>query len=106
MLAPEVREKHHGWVEVREVFKVSRVGNVAGCYVTEGHISRGSKIRLVRDGIVVNEGMSIDTLRRIKEDVKEVKMGFECGIKVANFDDIKKGDKLEAYIREEFKRTL
>ncbi len=106
MLAPEVREKHHGWVEVREVFKVSRVGNVAGCYVTEGHISRGSKVRLVRDGIVVNEGMSIDTLRRIKEDVKEVKMGFECGIKVANFDDIKKGDKLEAYIREEFKRTL
>jgi len=106
MLEPEVREKHHGWIDIREVFKVSKVGNVAGCYVTEGHVSRGSKIRLVRDGAVITEGLTIDTLRRIKEDVKEVKTNFECGIKLANYDDIKKGDKLQAYIREEFKRTL
>jgi translation initiation factor IF-2 len=106
MLEPEVREKHHGWIEIREVFKVSKVGNVAGCYVTEGHVSRGSKLRLVRDGAVVTEGLAIDTLRRIKEDVKEVKLGFECGLKIASYDDIKIGDKLEAYIREEFKRTL
>jgi translation initiation factor IF-2 len=106
MLAPEIREKHHGWIEIRQVFKVSKVGNIAGCYVTEGHISRGSKIRLVRDGNVITENLLVETLRRVKDDVKEVKMGLECGIKLANYDDIKIGDKLEAYIREEFKRTL
>ncbi len=106
MLAPEIREKHHGWIEIRQVFKVSKVGNIAGCYVTEGHISRGSKIRLVRDGNVITENLLVETLRRVKDDVKEVKQGLECGIKLANYDDIKIGDKLEAYIREEFKRTL
>jgi translation initiation factor IF-2 len=106
MLAPEIREKHHGWIEVRQVFKVSKIGNVAGCYVTEGHISRGSKMRLVRDGSVIVENLVIETLRRVKDDVKEVKQGFECGLKLANYDDIKVGDKLEGYIREEFKRTL
>ena len=106
MLEPEIREKHHGWVEIRQVFKVSRIGNIAGCYVTEGHIQRGSKIRLVRDGNIVAENLTIDTLRRVKEDVKEVKTGFECGIKLAGYDDIKVGDKLEAYVREEIKRVL
>ncbi len=106
MLEPEIREKHHGWVEVRQVFKVSRIGNIAGCYVTEGHVQRGSKMRLVRDDKVITEGVAIETLRRVKEDVKEVKTGFECGIKLAGYDDIKVGDKFEAYVREEIKRML
>ncbi|HTL28699.1 MAG TPA: EF-Tu/IF-2/RF-3 family GTPase, partial [Tepidisphaeraceae bacterium] len=106
MLTPEEREKLHGHAEVRQVFKVSRVGNIAGCMVTDGHIQRGSKIRLIRDGRVVTEDLSIETLRRIKDDVKEVKAGLECGIKLAGYDDIKVGDTLEAYIRETIQRTL
>jgi len=106
MLAPEVREKLHGHCEVRQVFKVSRLGNIAGCMVTDGHIQRGSKIRLIRDGKVITEGLSIETLKRLKDDVKEVKSGFECGIKLAGYDDIKVGDRFEAYIQEKFERTL
>jgi translation initiation factor IF-2 len=106
LLAPEIREKLHGHIEVRQVFKVSRLGNVAGCFVTDGHIQRGSKIRLTRGGTVITEDLSIETLRRIKEDVREVKAGFECGIKLANYDDIKVGDIMEAYIRETIQRTL
>jgi translation initiation factor IF-2 len=106
MLAPEEREKLHGHAEVRQVFRFSKVGNIAGCFITDGHISRGSKIRVIRDGKLVAEGLSIETLRRVKDDVKEVKSGFECGIKLANFDDIKPGDRLEGYIREMFERTL
>jgi translation initiation factor IF-2 len=106
LLEPEVREKLHGHVEVRQVFKVSRIGNIAGCFVTDGHVQRGSKIRLTRGGVVVTEDLTIDTLRRVKDDVKEVKAGLECGIKLANYDDIKVGDIFEAYIRETFQRTL
>ncbi len=106
LLEPETREKLHGHAEIRQVFKVSRVGNIAGCMVTDGHIQRGSKIRLSRGGIVITEDLSIETLRRLKDDVKEVKSGFECGIKLANYDDIKIGDIMEAYIRETFQRTL
>jgi translation initiation factor IF-2 len=106
MLAPEVREKLHGHVEVRQVFKVSRLGNIAGCFVTDGHIQRGSKIRLIRDGKIITEGLTIDTLKRVKDDVKEVKSGLECGIKLAGYDDIKVGDRFEAYIQEKFERTL
>jgi translation initiation factor IF-2 len=106
MLTPEEREKLHGHAEVRQVFKVSRIGNIAGCMVTDGHIQRGSKIRLIRGGVIITEDLSIDTLRRVKDDVKEVKSGFECGIKLANYDDIKIGDRFEAYIRETFERTL
>ena len=106
MLTPEVREKLHGHCEVRQVFKVSRLGNIAGCMVTDGHIQRGSKIRLIRDGKIVTEGLSIDTLKRVKDDVKEVKSGFECGIKLAGYDDVKVGDRYEAYIQEKFERTL
>ena len=72
----------------------------------DGHIQKGSKIRLIRDGKVITEDLQIETLRRAKEDVKEVRNGFECGIKLANYDDIKVGDKFEAYIRETFQRTL
>lgn len=106
MLAPEIREKLHGHVDVRQVFKVSKLGNIAGCMVTDGHIQRGSKIRLIRDGKVITENLSIETLRRVKDDVKEVKSGFECGIKLAGYDDIKIGDRFEAYIQEKFERTL
>ena len=106
MLSRKIREKLHGHAEVRQVFKVSRVGNIAGCFVTDGHIQRGSKIRLIRDGTVITEDLSIETLRRVKDDVKEVKAGLECGIKLAGYDDIKIGDILEAYIRETIQRTL
>jgi translation initiation factor IF-2 len=106
MLEPEIREKLHGHVEVRQVFKVSRLGNIAGCMCIDGHIQKGSKIRLIRDGKVITEDLAIETLRRGKEDVKEVRNGFECGIKLANYDDIKIGDRFEAYIRETFQRTL
>lgn len=106
MLEPEIREKLHGHAEIRQVFRVSRVGNVAGCMVTDGHIQRGSRIRLIRDGKVVVEDLAIESLRRVKDDVKEVKSGFECGIKLAGYDDIKVGDRLEAYVREKHERTL
>jgi len=106
MLEPEIREKLHGHAEIRQVFKVSRVGNIAGCMVTDGHIQRGSRIRLTRDGVVVTEDIAIESLRRGKDDVREVKAGFECGIKLAGYDDIKVGDVLEAYVREKIERTL
>jgi translation initiation factor IF-2 len=106
MLKPEVREKLHGHAEIRQVFKVSKVGNIGGCMVTDGHIQRGSRIRLIRDGTVITEDLSLESLRRVKDDAKEVKSGFECGIKIAGYDDIKVGDILEAYVREEFDRTL
>ncbi len=106
MLEPEIREKLHGHVEVRQVFKHSKVGTIAGCYVTDGHIQRGSKIRLSRNGVMLRDDMSIETLKRVKDDVKEVKSGMECGIKLAGFDDIKIGDVMEAYIKETIQRTL
>jgi translation initiation factor IF-2 len=106
MLSKEVREKIHGHAEIRQVFKVSRIGNIAGCMMTDGHIVRTDKIRLIRDGKVITDGLSIESLKRLKDDVKEVKSGFECGIKIAGYDDIKLGDRLEAYITEEFERTL
>ncbi len=106
MLEPEIREKLHGHAEVRKVFRHSKIGSIAGCYVTDGHIQRGSKVRLTRAGIVVTEDLSIETLKRVKDDVKEVKTGFECGIKLAGYDDVKEGDILEAYIKETIQRTL
>ena len=106
LLEPEVREKLHGHAEIRQVFKVSKIGNIAGCLVTDGHIQRGSKMRLIRDGRVITEDLAIETLRRLKDDVREVKAGLECGIKLAGYDDIKVGDRLEAYVRETFQRTL
>jgi len=106
LLEPEVREKLHGHAEIRKVYKVSRIGNVAGCFVTDGHIQRGSKIRLIRDGVIVTEDLSLESLKRLKDDVKEVKSGFECGIKINGYDDVKVGDILEAYVRETFQRTL
>ena len=106
MLEPEIREKLHGHAEIRQVFKFSKVGSIAGCMVIDGHIQRGSKIRLIRNGVIIVEDLNIETLKRVKDDVKEVKTGFECGIKVAGYDDIKVGDVFEAYIKETIQRTL
>ncbi|MBC7782251.1 MAG: translation initiation factor IF-2, partial [Burkholderiales bacterium] len=106
MLAPEIREKLHGHLEIRQVFKVSKIGSIAGCMVTDGHVQRGSKLRLSRDGKIITEDLTIETLKRLKDDVKEVKQGFECGLKITGYDDIKIGDRLEAYIRETIQRTL
>jgi translation initiation factor IF-2 len=103
MLDPEFEEKVIGQAEVRQTFKVSRIGTIAGSYVTEGKITRDSGIRLIRDGVVVFEG-EIDTLKRYKDDVREVSQGYECGITIKNFNDIKEGDIIEAFIMEEVER--
>ncbi len=100
MLDPEFEEKVIGQVEVREIFKVSRIGTIAGAYVTDGKVTRDAGIRLIRDGVVVFEG-EIDTLKRFKDDVKEVAQNYECGITIKNYNDIKEGDVIEAYVMEE-----
>jgi translation initiation factor IF-2 len=105
MLAPEQREVIVGAAEVREVFRISRVGTIAGCYVTEGTIDRKSKARVIRDGSVVYSG-ELASLKRFKDDVREVREGFECGIAIANFNDVKVGDVIECYKVEEVARTL
>mgnify|MGYP001182223107 CR=1 FL=1 len=104
MLDPEYAEKVIGQVEVRTTFKVSKVGTIAGSYVTEGKVTRDSSVRVIRDGIVIYEG-EIDSLKRYKDDVKEVAQGYECGITVKNFNDIKEGDIFEIYIMEEIKQS-
>lgn len=103
MLDPEFREKIIGQAEVRQTFKVSKVGTIAGSYVTDGKITRNSGIRLIRDGVVIFEGV-IDDLKRFKDDAKEVSQGYECGITIKNFNDVKEGDIIEAYIMEEVER--
>ena len=102
MLAPKFRENVIGTAEVRSVYKISNVGTVAGCYITNGKVSRNCEIRLVRDGIVICED-KIDSLRRFKDDVKEVAQGYECGIGLEKFADIKEGDIFEAFIMEEYR---
>lgn len=103
MLAPELVEVVTGQAEIRQVIKASKVGNIAGCYVTDGSIKRNCGIRLIRDGIVVYEG-KLASLRRFKDDVKEVNSGFECGLNIENFNDIKEGDIIEGFVMEEVKR--
>ncbi|WP_227395502.1 translation initiation factor IF-2 [Jeotgalibacillus aurantiacus] len=103
LLDPEYEEKVIGQAEVRQTFKVSKVGTIAGSYVTEGKITRDSGVRLIRDGIVVFEG-ELDTLKRFKDDAKEVAKGYECGITLKNYNDVKEGDIFEAFIMEEIKR--
>lgn len=105
MLAPTISEEVMATVEVRQIFKISKVGTIAGCHVKDGTLGRNNKVRLIRDGVVVFDGM-MDTLKRFKDDVKEVAQGFECGISLQNFNDIKVGDTLEAYKMVETKRTL
>jgi translation initiation factor IF-2 len=105
LLSPELKEQMMGVVDVREIFKVSKVGTIAGCYVTEGKIERNNPIRLVRDGVVIYDG-EIDALKRFKDDVKEVASGYECGISIQGYNDIKVGDQIESYKITEQKRTL
>ncbi len=105
MLAPKVEEVIVGNVEVRDVFKISKIGTVAGCYVTDGFIKRSNKVRIIRDGIVTYQG-EIGALKRFKDDVSEVKYNYECGLSIRNFNDLKVGDVIESYEERETKRTL
>ncbi|MDR1809596.1 MAG: translation initiation factor IF-2 [Prevotella sp.] len=105
MLSPEIKEEITANVEVREVFKISKVGSVAGCMVKDGKIKRTNKIRLVRDGIVIYSG-ELGSLKRFKDDVKEVQAGYECGLNINNYNDIKTGDIIEAFEEIEVKKTL
>ena len=103
MLDPVYAEKVIGQAEVRQTFKVSKIGTIAGSYVTDGKITRDSGVRLIRDGVVIFEG-EVDALKRFKDDTKEVSAGYECGITIKNFNDLKEGDVIEAYIMEEVER--
>lgn len=105
MLAPEEKEQITATAEVRETFKISKVGTIAGCMVKEGKLTRTAKVRVIRDGIVVYTGL-LGSLKRFKDDVKEVAAGYDCGINIENFNDIKVGDVIEAYTIVEIKRTL
>ena len=105
MLAPERKESVIGMVEVRQVFRISKVGTVAGCYVTEGLVKRGVQVRVLRENVVIHTG-DIDTLKRFKDDVREVKSGFECGMSLKNFQDLKEGDQFEVFEVLEVARTL
>lgn len=105
MLAPEKRENVIGLVEVRQVFRISKVGTVAGCMVLSGVVRRGAMVRVLRDNVVIHTG-ELDSLKRFKDDVREVKEGFECGLSLKNFNDIKEGDQLEVFEIQEVARTL
>lgn len=105
LLSPELKEKILATVEVREIFKVSKVGTIAGCYVTDGKVDRSNPVRIIRDGVVIYDG-NINALKRFKEDVKEVASGYECGISIQNYNDIKVGDIFESYKIFEEKRSL
>lgn len=105
MLSPDIEEVVVGTAEVREVFNISKIGTIAGCYVTSGYIRRNSMIRLIRDGIVIHEG-SLGSLKRFKDDVKEVKNNYECGLNINNFNNIEVGDIIEAYEEKEIARKL
>jgi translation initiation factor IF-2 len=109
-LKPRIEETHMGRAVVRETFKISRVGTIAGCYVVQGTIERSAKIRLIRDGVVIyppaDRTAGLDSLKRFKEDVREVREGFECGLKIAGYDDVKVGDGIVAYRVEQVQRTL
>jgi len=105
MLSPEMKEEVTGTVEIREVYKISKVGNIAGCMVMNGKIFRNSKIRIIRDGIVVHDG-ELSSLKRFKDDVKEVAKGYDCGLQVKNYNDISEGDSIEAYQEVAVKKKL
>jgi len=105
LLEPEYREVSQGRAEVRDIFKVPKIGTIAGCYVTDGKLARSSGVKLVREGVVVYDGR-IASLRRFKDDVKEVATGFECGIGIENYNDIRIGDVIESYVQEEIERKL
>ena len=103
MFAPVFKEVELGRIAVRNTFKVSGVGTIAGVYVQDGKVQRNAQVRVVRDGIVIHEG-KISSLKRFKDDAKEVAAGYECGIGIDRFNDIKEGDTIEAYVMEEVKQ--
>lgn len=103
MLDPKFEEKVIGNVEVRQTFKISNVGTIAGAYVLSGKVERNAGVRVIRENVVIHEG-KLATLKRFKDDVKEVTKGFECGIQIENYNDIKEGDIIEVYVMEEIKR--
>jgi len=105
MLAPERKEQVLGMVQVRQVFRISKIGTVAGCYVQEGLVKRNAQVRVLRDNVVIHTG-EIDSLKRFKDDVREVKAGFECGMSLKNFSDIKEGDQFEVFEVLEVARSL
>jgi len=105
LLSPEVKQKFTGYAEIRQVFSVSKLGKIAGCFVTEGVIKRGAKVRLLRDNVVIHEG-TLKTLKRFKDEVREVQKGYECGMAFDSYDDIKEGDVIEAFEIESTARTL
>ena len=104
MLAPEFEEVVTGEAEVREIFRVPRIGGIAGCYVLSGTITRGSKVRFLREGTIIWKG-AIQSLRRFKDDVREVNAGFECGIGLSDFQDLKQGDIIETFEEREIPRS-
>jgi translation initiation factor IF-2 len=106
LLAPELRQEVLGHAEVRKVFKISKVGAVAGCYVTDGIVQRDALIRVTRNDVVIENDRKLEQLKRVKDDVREVRAGMECGMKIVGYDDIKEGDILECYKNVEVKRTL
>ena len=97
LLKPEFEEAQLGTAEIREVFRVPRIGNVAGCIVRSGTITRNSRARLVRDGVVISENLTVESLRRFKDDATEVREGFECGLTLGSYNDIKVGDIIETF---------
>jgi translation initiation factor IF-2 len=105
LLSPEEREVMLGTAEVRQLFKVPRIGTVAGCMVTHGELQRRGKVRIIRDSVQIYEG-ELGSLKRFKDDVREVREGFECGLNIQNFNDLKIGDIIECYRVEEVARTL
>ena len=105
MLSPEEKEQITGTVEIRQVITVSKVGNIAGCMVTDGVVKRDSKVRVIRNNVVIHTG-ELSSLKRFKDDVKEVRMGFECGLMIKNFNEIMEGDQLECFDMIEVARTL
>jgi translation initiation factor IF-2 len=105
LLSAKIEENIVGTAEIRETFKISKVGTIAGCFVTDGKIFRSSKVRVIRDGVVVYTG-ELGSLKRFKDDVNEVAKGFECGLNIDRFNDIKVGDVVEAYEEVEVKQTL
>jgi len=105
MLEPTYSEKVIGSAEVRNTFQVPKIGTIAGCYVTDGKVERNAHVRLLRDGVVIYTG-KISSLKRFKDDAKEVLAGYECGIGIENYNDIKVGDTLEAFVMEEVAAVL
>ena len=105
MLTPERKESIIGLVEVRQVFKISKIGTVAGCFVQEGMVKRNAQVRVLRDSVVIHTG-ELEALKRFKDDVREVKSGFECGISLKSFQDLKEGDQFEVFEILEVARSL